>query len=101
MSEDAEYEFVRFDRLSVSRTDVLVRVITWSSPHVAVSSWETWRTLDHQPGPAERDSLFSQVLADPKYFGACVGCGEVAPRGWMHSTKVCQGCAQKNHAVVY
>jgi hypothetical protein len=94
-------EFVRFDNVSERHTDFLVQVITWSSPHTPVSAWETWKTLDHRPGQSERDSLLSHVLADPKYFGICAECGERGPLGWMHSAEVCQGCAQKNHGVVY
>ncbi len=101
MKNQHREEFVRFDNVSEKRTDVLVQVIAWSTPHTPVSTWTTWRTLAHRPDPLERGSLLSQVLADPKYFETCAECDERSPLGWMHSADICQACAQKNHGVVY
>jgi rRNA maturation endonuclease Nob1 len=36
-----------------------------------------------------------------KYFQRCQECDKLKPVGWMHDSKICQGCAQKKHGVVY
>ncbi len=98
---DLRKEFIRIDRVSETRTDVLVQVISWPSPHTSVSDWEIWRRVDGNVAKTEFETLCAQLLDDPKYFGMCVECGERNPSGWMHSKQVCQGCAQQNHGVVY
>lgn len=93
--------FVRFDKVSENRTDVVVRVIAWPSPHTPESSWEIWKSLDHEPSGPERESLVSELLEVPRYFGRCAECGKRNPAGWMHTSELCQKCAERNHGVVY
>lgn len=94
-------DFVRIHRVSHEQTDVLVRVIDWPVPHEPVSSWETWKSMDGQPSRADLDSAFAEILSDARYFGTCAECGERNPKGWMHSKKLCQRCAERNHGIVY
>jgi len=100
--EDRELldEFVRVER-SESELSILVREIHWEGPHTPVSTWVTARTLSVTASESEIEDATVRVLDDDSYFLVCRECKERKPCGRMHDGKICQGCAQRNHRIVY
>ena len=50
---------------------------------------------------AEIESETVGVVEDDGYFLVCSECEERTPRRYMHDGRICQGCAEANHGVVY
>lgn len=91
-------------RIKKSETGIKLQTcwITWSSPSTPKSHWHTVEIL---PANSSRKAVYArkQALLDNKrYFMVCNECGERNPIGWMCiEDGYCQGCAEKNHGVVF
>lgn len=101
MTDDELIEdFTRIeDRGGVAVLQVLV--ITWLNPGHPQTSWHSLLTLDDPTDSSAILAARRKVLEDRRYFAVCQECSERNPTGWMHDRKICQGCAQRNHRVVY
>ncbi|HPM09147.1 MAG TPA: hypothetical protein PK941_01710 [Paludibacter sp.] len=75
--------------------------ITWPHPHEPKSHWHTALVLPPSTSIETVKNEMQKLLMDKKHFTVCVECHERNPRGWMHTRKICQACAEKNHGVVY
>ena len=49
----------------------------------------------------EVTSATANILDDARYFRVCRECEQRKPAGWMHNDRLCQGCAEAVHGVVY
>ena len=78
-----------------------VRHITWPQPHTPRARWHTVATFPSDTNAAELVKARSSILTDPKHFRVCSECSTRNPVGWMHDDTTCQGCAERNHRVVY
>lgn len=99
---DSEFveEFFRIER-ETQETRILVRMISWDGPYTPVSKWVPGLTLSDDASATDVDEAISTLLQDPKFFCLCEECSERKPVGWMHDERICQGCASRNHGVVY
>ena len=98
--EELTEEFIRVER-DASSVSIMVREIRWNGPHKPVSEWVLGRKVGGDLSDLEVRQLVDGVLADESFFTRCRECGERNPRGWMHSSTLCQQCAELNHGVVY
>ena len=93
-------EFVRVDRTD-KKLQILVRKIRWEGPHTPISTWVIGKSLPATASEAEIEEATARILEDSGYFQVCNECGERKPFGWMHDGRICQGCAQTSHGIVY
>jgi len=84
-----------------SELSILVCCISWPHPHEPRSNWEIAAVLPLKSSSGEIDSKIQNVLQDKQYFQTCQECQRRNPCGWMHNDGICQGCAERNHGVVY
>lgn len=75
--------------------------ITWPHPHEPKSQWYTVTTLPIGTSLSDLDNARRDLLANPEHFRVCTECNERNPVGWMNDDSICQGCAERNHGVVY
>ena len=92
-------EFIRVEK-GESEVGLLVRTIDWEG-HTPFSIWEDAISLPATASDEDIQSASVRILDDPAYFRICTGCNERNPNGWMHDDKICQGCAQENHGIIY
>jgi len=91
--------------IDVRRTEegvvVLVGEVQWDGPHSPRTHWVRFREL---PSDARREDVAAAVAAaidDDRFFGTCARCAKRMPAGWMHSTTICQSCAERQLGVVH
>jgi hypothetical protein len=75
--------------------------LVWESPHTPTESWILISEVGFNADKAKVDEMIKTILMNEKYFKICEECSGINPEGWMHDAKTCQGCATKNHGVVY
>lgn len=78
-----------------------VRRIDWDGPHTPITTTVNVSSFD---GEMDDEAIRAEVMRiskDSKHFRRCKECGERNPFGWMHDSKICQSCAERNHGVVY
>lgn len=92
-------EFIRMEERQDGSLVVLIQLIEWQGPHSPMGRWIVWKEIPIQPSAVERESLAQEAIKDERYFGLCEECYERNPRGWMHSARLCQTCAERNHGV--
>jgi len=97
---DLRKEFIRIDKTG-SGVEVHVCTISWEGSHTPVSKWVRGQELRREASKAEIDKAVALLLEDTQYFRVCRECDERNPIGWMHDERICQGCAERNHGVVY
>jgi len=97
---DLRKEFIRIDE-TAARVQILVRRISWDGPATPVSDWVVGRELPEGATETEVEEALTLLLENSEYFRECAECRERNPVGWMHDERICQGCAQRNHGVVY
>ncbi len=78
-----------------------VTMVVWVSPSYAELEWRTYRTWRRVPTPERLQAAQERALLSPRFFRACMMCGERNNRGHMHDARVCQGCAERHLGVVY
>jgi hypothetical protein len=93
-------DFFRTER-DVEATRILVRTISWHGPHTPVSRWVKGATLSCEAAAPDVEKAVQALLRNPKFFAVCGECSERKPVGYMHDEIMCQGCASRNHGVVY
>jgi hypothetical protein len=88
--EHAEYTRVRDGGLEVG-------VVSWTDPHTPSLEWvAVARLVKGEDTEAARRAL----LLDTRYFAVCDECHKHNVRGHMTGA-ICQGCARRNHGVVF
>ncbi|MGA9378270.1 MAG: hypothetical protein WBV73_05825 [Phormidium sp.] len=92
--------FIRVERES-DNINILVCKIGWDGPHTPISTWELVVRLKADVPSPEINAKVHEVLSDKRYFQTCQEYGERNPCGWMYNKSICQGCAERNHGVVY
>ncbi len=80
---------------------IRVRRITWPHPHAPRARWHTVATFPSDTSEADLAQARLALLTNAKHFRVCTECGTRNPVGWMHDDAICQGCAERNHGVVY
>ena len=93
-------EFVRVER-SEEKVEIFVREIRWDEPHTPISTWAVGKSLPATASEAEIERATAGILEYDSYFQVCNECSERKPLGWMHDGRICQGCAQTSHGIVY
>ncbi len=93
-------EFVRVDRKD-ENIAVMVLEIAWEGPHKPVDRWTLAKTLHAASSDSEVADATRSVLSDQRFFSTCGECNQRMPLGWMDDQELCQGCAERNHGVVY
>lgn len=93
-------KFIRIKKTN-QQIQILVCMISWSGPHSPVSQWECAAELPATATDSDIENAIKQTLEDQSYFKICVECNESNIVGHMHDGRICQGCAQKNHGVMY
>ena len=102
MNNDTEIisRFIKVEQ-GKSRLNILACSISWPHPHEPLSNWTVAAALPLDSSSGKIDSEIQAVLINKDYFQVCQECGQRKPCGWMHNDAICQGCAEKNHSVVY
>ena len=93
-------EFFKIEKGKIL-TKLFVKGIKWEGPHSPTAKWTLINEVDSNSDTEKVDEMIKAILMNEKYFKTCEECGEINPDGWMHDDKICQGCAEKNHGVVY
>ncbi len=93
-------DFIRVEK-TLAEIRILVREISWDGPHTPISRWKNGASLSPTVSEADIQDALAGMLDDPSYFRRCTECGNRNPIGWMHDECICQGCAERNHGVVY
>jgi len=75
--------------------------IEWDGPHTPLMEWHPAESLPDQYSDEEMAEAMARLAGDTQYFRRCVECNELNPCGHMHDERVCQGCAVRDHGVVY
>lgn len=78
-----------------------VRVIHWDGPHAARSEWIPAVMLPPGASPTAIREARHSLIRDKRWFRICRECHERNPIGHMNDSRICQGCAEGNHGVVY
>lgn len=77
------------------------QVISWPHPHRPRSRWVKVETLAATTSAEEIIAARLHLLQVARFFGVCQMCRERQPKGWMHSERVCQSCAEAHLGVLY
>lgn len=77
-----------------------VLTITWEGAHTPISTWKPGVTRPATTPENKVQQAQQRLLNTRRWFKVCQECGERQPNGWMHDSKMCQGCAEK-HGVVF
>jgi len=93
-------EFVRVEK-TPNEVQIFVRKIRWEGSHTPIHTWAVGKSLPATASEAEIEEATVGILEDDSYFQVCNECGERKPLGWMHDGRICQGCAQTGHGIVY
>jgi hypothetical protein len=93
-------EFIKIEKGHTSMK-LFVKEIVWEGPHTPTENWILISKVGSDVDKPKVDEMVRAILMNEKYFKTCGECGEIKPDGWMHDNKICQGCATKNHGVVY
>ena len=93
----------QFTRVKASPEGLSVecQVISWPHPSRPRSRWVKVETLAAATPEEEILAARLRLLKMPRFFGVCRMCRERKPKGWMHSERVCQSCAEAKLGVVY
>lgn len=76
-------------------------IIEWEGSHTPVSEpVEVYRS-EELLNEKEIQNRVMEITRMRSFFLRCTECGELNPVGWMHDEKICQGCAQMNHGIIY
>lgn len=95
--EEIRQEFIRVNRPG-NRLEVMT--ISWDG-HTPTSTWVLFEELPDNAGPAEIEAAMDRALTSKLFFNRCHRCEQIKPLGWMHDSKVCQGCAERYDGVVH
>jgi len=93
-------EFIQVDR-GEAGVQLRVRHIRWDGPGTPVACWLDAKLLPAGTTDSVIQEEVGRILEDAAHFGVCAECHERNPVGWMHRRDLCQGCAERNHGVVY
>ena len=91
---------LEFIRLSPDGSHLQVKTISWNG-HVPTDAWIDYDPISEDASPTDVDAAMNKALADTRYFSRCEKCQTLNPDGWMHDSKICQGCAQQYLGIVY
>ena len=91
---------LEFIRLSPDGSHLQVKTISWNG-HVPTDAWIDYDPISEDASPTNVDAAMNKALADTRYFSRCQKCQTLKPDGWMHDSKICQGCAQQHLGVAY
>lgn len=79
-----------------------VEIIEWPhGPYNPHSSLVEVKRFQGEVNSERTRKAVRAVLRQKKYFRRCMDCGEINPRGWMHDSRTCQSCAERNKGIVY
>jgi len=98
--DDLRKEFIRVHEKDAG-VQISVCTIGWEGPHTPVSKWVVGREFHGDVNAVDLGEATTLLLEDTQYFRICQECGERNPVGWMHDKRICHGCAQRNHRIVY
>jgi len=91
--------------IKVEKTDrcvkIFVKHISWPKVYEPHSEWIEGDTLPGKASQSEIQDAVKRVLENDRHFRVCQECGERNPTGWMDNDRICQGCAQANHGILY
>ncbi len=93
-------EFIRIEKTQ-NEVQILVHEIRWQGPHSPIHTWAVGKSLPDTASEAEIEEATASILEDHRFFRVCLECGERKPLGWMNDERICQGCAQTHHGIVY
>jgi hypothetical protein len=99
-ARDLTSEFVRAER-SRDSIRVLAASIQWAGAESPRQSWEVFAELPIDASKREVDQALAMARQSARHFGKCDWCGTRQPRGWMHSARTCQSCAERWLGVVH
>ena len=91
-------EFISIDSYPGKATFHVAK-ISWDG-HTPNREWVKHSEVEGELTDTKKDTVISKILSDKKFFKICKECSEVNPVGWMHDSKICQSCAEKQ-GVVY
>jgi|AP86_3_1055499.scaffolds.fasta_scaffold63399_2 hypothetical protein len=98
--EEVIQEFIKVYK-DVDQVRFYVRMIDWEGPHTPTTTIVNVSTFDGEMDEAAVRAEVLRISRNRKYFRRCKECSELKPVGWMHDSKICQSCAERNHDVVY
>ncbi len=78
-----------------------VGIVTWPLPHTPEMKWKPFRHWKTEPNERRLKDTRNAALADPRFFRVCSECHEINNAGHMFDHAICQGCAERNHHVVF
>jgi hypothetical protein len=76
-----------------------VATLVWPHPHEPSRRWHIVNHWEEEPSKEIRRQAESDTLHDTHYFKTCSMCNDIKNVGYMHSAKVCDGCAEKHLGV--
>jgi hypothetical protein len=91
---------LEFIRSSSDGSRLQIKTISWDG-HVPTDAWINYDSVSEDASPADVDAAMNKALADTRYFSRCQKCQTLNPDGWMHDSKICQGCAEPYLSVAY
>ena len=91
----------QFIQISPSGSRLEVKTISWDGPHTPTSQWVDFGPVPETADAVEVNALMEQALACEQFFRRCQTCKMLNPLGWMHDSKICQSCAERDEGVVY
>jgi hypothetical protein len=91
----------QFIRISASGNRLEVGTISWDGPHTPTNKWVDFGPIPKTAGAVEINALMGKTLVCKRFFRRCETCKMLKPLGWMHDTKICQGCAERDLGVVH
>lgn len=104
MALNDEELFREFTRARIDGAVVVleVQLISWAAgPHCPESTWVEVKRLASGTDTLETARQRRQLLERRRYFRICARCSERNPVGWMHDSRLCQGCAERTLGVVH
>tara|TARA_B110000305_G_scaffold144345_1_gene160507 strand:- start:272 stop:697 length:426 start_codon:yes stop_codon:yes gene_type:complete len=78
-----------------------VATLEWPHPHEPARKWHIINHWAEEPSTEIRRQAESAILQDTRYFKTCSMCNSVTNVGYMHSDKVCDGCAEKHLGIIH
>jgi len=88
-------------RTLANTIEIQVAMVEWISSHESELIWHTVEQLHCDTTDESLAAKQQALLDDLCYFKMCNECNERFPVGRMHNNKICQGCAEQKHSVVY
>lgn len=77
-----------------------VCVIHWDGSHTARIEWIPTELLPSESSPTAIRQARYALIRDKRWFRVCRECRERTPIGHMSDSRICQGCAARNHGYV-